>query len=50
MTPLQKFVHYLIIADFCIAVFSFVNVKPDLSHIVDDHSTLNEKKEIICGY
>ena len=48
MTPLQKFVHYLVIADFCIAVFSFVNLKPDLSRFLDDHSILNERKEEIC--
>ncbi|MDJ0581903.1 hypothetical protein [Crocosphaera sp.] len=48
MTPLQKFVHYLVIADFFLALFSFVNVKPDLSYFIDDHSILNERKEEIC--
>ena len=55
MTPLQKTVHYLIIAEFgitflsfVIAVLSFVNIKPDLSHFVDDYSIFNERKEEIC--
>ncbi len=34
MTPLQTFVHYLIILGFVMDLFSFVNVKPDLSHFV----------------
>ncbi len=35
MTPLQQFVQYLMIANFMINLFSFINIKPDLSHVFD---------------
>ncbi|HAC64943.1 MAG TPA: hypothetical protein DCF68_15780 [Cyanothece sp. UBA12306] len=45
MTPLQTFVHYLIILSFLIDLFSFVNVKPDLSRRVEQFMPTQEKCE-----
>ncbi|MGK7880866.1 MAG: hypothetical protein AB4060_12300 [Crocosphaera sp.] len=47
MTPLQTFVHYLMIASFLLDLFSFINLKPDLSHFVNQ-LTLNEKVCEMC--
>lgn len=32
MTPLQRFVQYVIIANAILNLFSFLNLKPDLAH------------------
>ncbi|MFN5515331.1 MAG: hypothetical protein ACK5CA_11440 [Cyanobacteriota bacterium] len=35
MTPLQRFVQYVIIANAILNMFSFVNVKPDLARFLN---------------
>ncbi|MDJ0728735.1 MAG: hypothetical protein QNJ33_01965 [Crocosphaera sp.] len=47
MTPLQKLVHYLMIASFLLDLFSFINIKPNLSRVIEQLA-LNERKCEMC--
>ncbi len=49
MTSLQRLVQYIIILNFILNLFSFINIKPDLSHVFDE-LPLSEEACEICNF